>query len=105
MGIIRNYFKDREPRNIRINGTGAVNEWKKLADAHLGECPSCKKIVTFKLMRACYKFTHTWIPILRWHKKYYIVCPDCGESRNEGWEISAEEAKKIIEMHKKNKEK
>lgn len=101
-GGIKSYLKSREPRNLRINGVGVVNEWKKLADAYFGECPNCKSMVTFELKRASHKFTYTWVPIARWNKKYYIVCPNSAFSEH-GWEISAEKAREILERRKINK--
>lgn len=77
---------------MRINGIGTIPSYKKITDIYSEKCPICHNTVVFKLVESAKKFTMYWIPIAKWSKKYYAVCPIC----EHGQEVSKEKAEELM---------
>lgn len=77
---------------MRINGIGIIPSYKKIIDVHSEKCLVCHNTVVFKLVETARKFTMYWIPVAKWSKKYYLICPICEHGR----EVSKDSAEKLI---------
>ena len=66
---------------------------KKVADIGLMKCKNCHNIVGFELRELSKKVSLYFVPVAKWAKEYYMVCPVC----DAGYKIEKEDKNKLIE--------
>lgn len=66
---------------------------KKIADLGLKECENCHNIVGFELREVSKTAKLYFVPIAKWEKKYFIVCPIC----EAGYEVNEFKKNKVIQ--------
>ena len=54
-------------------GTGA----KELGNGSLSTCENCNNTNPFVVVESSKKITVYWIPVAKWSKQYFYICPVC----------------------------
>jgi len=66
---------------------------KKIADAGLLKCRNCNNIAAFEVRELANTASLYFIPVAKWHRKTYLVCPIC----KTGYELSEEGTKNFLQ--------
>jgi len=74
-----------------IGGWGKKS--KKIADAGLLKCKNCNNTAAFEVRELANTASLYFIPVAKWNKKTYLVCPIC----EAGYELSEDDAKKLMQ--------
>jgi hypothetical protein len=70
-------------------GSGA----KSLGDGFIATCRHCSNTRPFSVVETSRKITLYWLPVAKWNKQYYYICPVCSH----GFEIPSKElAQRIL---------
>lgn len=76
---------------ILIGGWGKKS--KKIADAGLLKCKNCNNTASFEVRELANTASLFFVPVAKWNKKRYLVCPIC----EAGYELSEEDTKKLLQ--------
>ncbi len=76
---------------ILIGGWGKKS--KKIADAGLLKCKNCNNTVAFEVRELAKTASLFFVPVAKWSKKTYLVCPIC----EAGYELSENDTKKLLQ--------
>jgi len=74
-----------------IGGWGKKS--KKVADAGLLKCKNCNNTAAFEVRELANTASLYFIPVAKWNKKTYLVCPIC----EAGYELSEDDTKKLMQ--------
>ncbi len=66
---------------------------KKITDVGLMRCQNCDNITGFELREMSNRVSLYFIPVAKWNKKCYLVCPVC----DAGFEVEDSKKQMIIE--------
>ncbi|HED38013.1 MAG TPA: zinc-ribbon domain-containing protein [Ignavibacteria bacterium] len=74
-----------------IGGWGKKS--KKVADAGLLRCKNCNNTAAFEIRELASTASLYFIPVAKWNKKTYLVCPIC----KAGYELPEDDVKKLMQ--------
>jgi len=72
---------------------GWGSDCKVMGEVGLVECPNCHNTGSWQIVETCKRASLYFIPVAKWQRRYYCVCPVC----NCGFELpSREHAQDIL---------